>query len=81
MDEERRDQVTDPGEQRLPGDDEPTEPVRAPVDEESYAASSAESGGLYNDDGPTLANTAGDTMGTRDEGEPGEEPSSDPYSG
>ena len=81
MDEERRDEVKEPEEQRLPGDDEPTEPMKAPVDEGSYAASSAESGGLYNDDGPTMANSAGDTMGTRDEAEPGEEPASDPYSG
>jgi hypothetical protein len=81
MDEERRDQVDEPEEQRLPGDDEPTEPMRAPVDEKSYAASSAESGGLYNDDGPTVANAAGDTMGTGDEAEQGEEPRSDPYSG
>jgi hypothetical protein len=63
--------------------DEPRrdEQERAPIDEESYGGSAAESGGLYNDDGPTVANPAGDTMGTADEAEPGEEPASDPYSG
>jgi hypothetical protein len=79
--DEPRDNQPDPEAQRLPGDDEQTEPVRAPVDEDSYAASSAESGGLYNADGPTVANSAGDTMGTRDEAEPGEESASDPFSG
>lgn len=51
------------------------------IDETSYGASAGESGGVYNDDGPTAVNVDGDTMGTRDEAEPGEEPSSDPYSG
>lgn len=81
MDDERRDKTQDPEEQRLPADDQPTEPLEAPVDERSYAASGAESGGEYNDDGPTVANRSGDTMGTRDEARPGEEPASDPYSG
>jgi hypothetical protein len=81
MEDERRDEIRDPDEQRLPGDDQPTEPLEAPVDERSYAASGAESGGQYNDDGPTVANAHGDTMGTRDEAEPGDEPRSDPYSG
>lgn len=52
-----------------------------PIDGSSAGASAAESGGLYNDDGPTAANVDGDTMGTRDEAEPGDEPMSDPYSG
>ena len=63
-----------------PAEDRPTEPIE-PIDEEAYAASASESGGLYNKDGPTTANRTGDTMGTRDEAEPGEEPESDPYSG
>ncbi len=80
-----RPEQRDPDEQRLPAEDTPTEPVEAPietpVDEASYAASGAESGGQYNQDGPTAVNVGGDTMGTRDEAEPGEEPESDPYSG
>ncbi|HEX2142111.1 MAG TPA: hypothetical protein VHK28_07570 [Candidatus Limnocylindria bacterium] len=64
-------------ENRTEADDQPTEPI----DEESYGASASESGGVYNEDGPTAANVSGDTMGTRDEAPPGEEPESDPYSG
>lgn len=52
-----------------------------PIDEESYGGSAAESGGLYDADGPTAANVRGDTMGTADEAEPGDEPESDPYCG
>jgi hypothetical protein len=89
MNDERRDQprdqpddqVRDPEEQRLPGDDQPTEPLEAPVDERSYAASGAEPGGEYHDDRPTVASRPGDTMGTRDEAPPGEELVSEPYSG
>ncbi|HEX2194491.1 MAG TPA: hypothetical protein VHK63_05995 [Candidatus Limnocylindria bacterium] len=51
------------------------------IDEESYGASAAESGGLYNEDGPTATSVTGDTMGERDEGEPGKEPPTDPESG
>jgi hypothetical protein len=61
-------------------EDRPTEPIE-PIDEESYGGSASESGGLYNEDGPTAANVSGDTMGTRDEAPPGEEPESDPESG
>lgn len=89
MDDERPDEPRDqpgdhprdPKEQRLPGGDQPTEPLKAPVDERSYAASGAESGGEYGDEGRTMANIAGDTMWTRDEAEHGDEPASDPYSG
>ena len=52
-----------------------------PIDEPAFGGSAAETGGLYNEDGPTAVNVEGDTMGTRDEAEPGEEPESDPYSG
>lgn len=51
------------------------------IDEESYGGSAAESGGLYNEDGPTATSVTGDTMGERDEAEPGEESPTDPYSG
>jgi len=65
--------------QRRPGehDGDPAEPI----DEAAYGGSAAESGGDYDADGPTVANVAGDTMGTADESEPGDEPESDPYSG
>ena len=42
-------------------------PEPPPVDESSYAASSAESGGNYSSDGPTAANPEGDTRGTAEE--------------
>jgi hypothetical protein len=61
-------------------DDEPTQPIE-PVDEPAYGGSSAETGGLYDEDGPTAVNVEGDTMGSRDEAEPGDEAKSDPYSG
>ena len=44
-----------------------TPPEPPPIDESSYAASSAESGGNYSSDGPTAANPEGDTMGTAEE--------------
>lgn len=49
-----------------------------PVDESTYAGSSSETGGLYNEDGPTAANTEGDTMSDEEErdGRPPEAPSS-----
>lgn len=37
------------------------------LDESTYGASSSESGGLYNRDGPTAANEEGDTMSHREE--------------
>lgn len=40
-----------------------------PIDESTYAASGSESGGQYNEDGPTIANVQGDTMsGQEDQG-------------
>ncbi len=53
-------------------------PENPPIDEFTYGGSSAETGGLYNDDGPTIANTEGDTMSEEEErdGHPPEAPSS-----
>jgi hypothetical protein len=65
--------------QRRPG--EPPDDPAEPIDEAAFGGSSAESGGVYDADGPTVANVTGDTMGTADEAKPGEEPDSDPYSG
>ncbi len=47
------------------------------IDESTYAGSSAETGGLYDDAGPTTANPQGDTMSEADEedGRPPEAPS------
>lgn len=61
--------------------DEPRDRRTRPVDEPAFGGSASETGGLYDQDGPTAVNVEGDTMGTRDEAEPGEEPESDPYSG
>ena len=38
-----------------------------PIDESTYAGSSSETGGLYHQDGPTAANSEGDTMSEREE--------------
>ena len=55
------------------------EPTEQPVvDESTYAGSASETGGLYQQDGPTMANTDGDTMSEREEeGDPGPESHSD----
>jgi hypothetical protein len=50
-----------------------------PVDESTYAASAAESGGLYDDSGPTMANREGDTMAV-DDFEDNDGPGADPGS-
>lgn len=34
----------------------------APIDESTYGGSAAETGGLYDDSGPTIGNPEGDTM-------------------
>ena len=44
-----------------------TEPEREkrdnpPIDESTYGGSASETGGLYDDAGPTIANPEGDTM-------------------
>ncbi len=42
------------------------------VDESTYGGSASETGGLYQEDGPTIANAQGDTMSEREEdGDPG----------
>lgn len=46
---------------------EGTSPDPDPIDESTYGASGSEAGGQYNQDGPTIANTEGDTMSTREE--------------
>ena len=40
---------------------------REPIDESSYGGSSAETGGLYDDAGPTSANPEVDTMSEEEE--------------
>jgi hypothetical protein len=44
---------------------EPTD--NPPIDESTYGASSSESGGNYNQDGPTMSNAEGDAMAEREE--------------
>jgi hypothetical protein len=38
-----------------------------PIDESTYGGSAAETGGLYDDSGPTIANPEGDTMSEEEE--------------
>ena len=38
-----------------------------PIDESTYAGSASETGGLYDDSGPTIANPQGDTMSEEEE--------------
>jgi hypothetical protein len=40
---------------------------RPVIDESSYGGSAAETGGLYDDSGPTIANPEGDTMSEEEE--------------
>jgi hypothetical protein len=49
-----------------------------PIDESTYGGSASETGGLYAEDGPTIANPEGDTMSEEEEldGRSPEEPSS-----
>ena len=49
----------------------------APIDESTYAGSASETGGLYDEDGPTMANPTGDTMSEEEERDdrPSEAPS------
>lgn len=48
-----------------------------PIDESTYAGSASETGGLYDESGPTIANPTGDTMSEEEEGDerPPEAPS------
>jgi hypothetical protein len=43
------------------------EPEPAPIDEATYGGSAAETGGLYQQDGPTTTSPDGDTMSEREE--------------
>jgi hypothetical protein len=47
---------------------------RAQIDESEYGGSSSESGGDYSNEGPTVANVSGDTMGEAEEAVEGGEP-------
>lgn len=38
-----------------------------PIDESTYGGSASETGGLYDDAGPTIANPEGDTMSEEEE--------------
>ena len=42
-------------------------PTPKPIDESTYGGSAAETGGLYDDEGATVANPEGDTMSEADE--------------
>ena len=55
-------------------------PATPPIDEATYSGSAAESGGLYDDSGPTLANRHGDTMAV-DDLEDNDGPGADPRPG
>jgi hypothetical protein len=55
----------------------PDAPTPKPIDESTYCGSAAETGGLYDDGGATIANPEGDTMAVDDfEDQPG--PGADP---
>jgi hypothetical protein len=42
-------------------------PPNPPIDESTYGGSASETGGLYDDSGPTIANPEGDTMSEEEE--------------
>lgn len=44
-----------------------------PIDESTYGGSASETGGLYDDSGPTIANPQGDTMSEEEEQQKEEE--------
>jgi hypothetical protein len=48
-------------------DTERDTPRNAPIDESTYGGSASETGGLYDDSGPTIANPEGDTMSDEEE--------------
>lgn len=43
-------------------DRERQQPENPPIDESTYGGSASETGGLYDDSGPTIAKPEGDTM-------------------
>jgi hypothetical protein len=47
---------------------------RPVIDESTYGGSSSETGGLYDESGPTAANTEGDTMSEEEEARDGRPP-------
>ena len=57
-------------------DDETNEPASTPsLDGSAYAASSSESGGLYNEDGATIGTPGGVPLSDEDDDQPqGEDP-------
>ena len=48
-------------------DQEREQDRRPPIDESSYGGSASETGGLYDDAGPTRTNTEGDTLSEEEE--------------
>ena len=48
-------------------DQERDQTENPPIDESTYGGSASETGGLYNQDGPTIANPTGDTMSEEEE--------------
>ena len=48
-------------------DAERDQPENPPIDESTYGGSASETGGLYDDSGPTIANPEGDTMSEEEE--------------
>lgn len=46
---------------------EPTPDQNPPIDESTYGGSAAETGGLYDEAGPTASNPQGDTMSEEEE--------------
>ncbi len=48
-------------------DTERDKPDSPPIDESTYGGSASETGGLYDDAGPTIANPEGDTMSEEEE--------------
>jgi hypothetical protein len=48
-------------------DTERASKANPPIDESTYAGSASETGGLYDDAGPTIANPEGDTMSEEEE--------------
>ena len=61
-------------------DIERNQPDNPPIDESTYGGSASETGGLYNDSGPTIANPEGDTM-SEAEDEGGDRPHEAPSDG
>jgi hypothetical protein len=63
-------------EQEERGGVQPQPGTAEPMDASAYAASSSESGGLYREEGPTIADAEGEPVG--DDEEPAEKPEDRP---